>query len=89
MPAYQTLYAWRRTAQESDLVAWINVNDVVHPVGSVVCTSSSTSPASSLGGTWSLIDKELTPAAGTATVAQNTTNTSSFICEFTRGGGII
>lgn len=34
-----------------------NLLNLTHPVGSVMITSSNTSPASNVGGTWSLIDK--------------------------------
>lgn len=45
-------------------------------VGSVVMTDSNTNPESSLGGTWSLIDKEFISQSRTATVSRNTTNFS-------------
>lgn len=39
--------------------------DIIHPVGSVFITSTNTNPSSTLGGTWSLINKSFTPYAGT------------------------
>lgn len=33
--------------------------DIAHPVGSVICMSSNTNPSTTLGGTWTLVDKEL------------------------------
>lgn len=46
-------------------------------VGSVVMTDSNTNPQDSLGGTWTLIDKEFISQSRTATVSQNTTNFSA------------
>ena len=34
---------------------WVNILDLAYPVGSVYITISTTSPASTLGGTWSAI----------------------------------
>ena len=34
---------------------WVNILDLAYPVGSVYITTSTTSPASTLGGTWSAI----------------------------------
>lgn len=38
--------------------SWVNILDLAYPVGSVYITTSTTSPASTLGGTWSIIDKK-------------------------------
>lgn len=58
----------------------------LYPIGHVVITDTNTSPADTIGGTWTLIDREFTPYYGTATTTANTTNASSFVCEFVRGG---
>lgn len=34
---------------------WVNILDLAYPVGSVYITTSTTSPASTLGGTWSAV----------------------------------
>lgn len=56
--------------------------DVMHPVGSVLITSTNTNPSSELGGTWELIDKEfkeikIDDQTGTY-FTKNETNTTSF-----------
>ena len=33
--------------------------DIAHPVGSIICMSSNTNPSTLYGGTWILVDKEL------------------------------
>ena len=33
--------------------------DIAHPVGSILCMSSNTNPSTLYGGTWTLVDKEL------------------------------
>lgn len=33
--------------------------DIAHPIGSVICMSSNTNPSTLYGGTWTLVDKEL------------------------------
>ena len=35
----------------------LNMLNLVHPIGSILTTSTSTNPAASVGGTWELIDK--------------------------------
>jgi hypothetical protein len=54
----------------------------MYPVGSVVCMSTNTNPASSLGGSWSLIDKEfrhtwITAESGAWTATNATFNSCS------------
>lgn len=56
--------------------------DVMHPVGSVLITSTNTNPSSELGGTWTLIDKEfkelkIEDETGTY-FTKNETNITSF-----------
>ena len=46
--------------------------DVMHPVGSILITSTNTNPSSELGGTWELIDKEFFELG-----IQDTTNSGS------------
>lgn len=55
-----------------------NIN-AKYPVGSVVCMSTNMNPAGTLGGTWTLIDKEfahtwLTPTSGAWTATNATFN---------------
>lgn len=33
--------------------------DIAHPIGSIICMSSNTNPSELYGGTWTLVDKEL------------------------------
>ena len=35
---------------------WYSLLDLVHPIGSIYCSTKSTSPASLMGGTWSAIN---------------------------------
>ena len=37
------------------MATWVNLLDIIYPVGSIYHSTSSTSPASSIGGTWSAI----------------------------------
>lgn len=37
------------------MATWVNLLDIVYPVGSIYQSTSSTSPASRVGGTWSAI----------------------------------
>lgn len=37
------------------MATWVNLLDVIYPVGSVYITSTTTSPASLVGGTWTQI----------------------------------
>ena len=49
-----------------------SIDLVTHPVGSVMITSTNTAPT--VGGTWSLIDKEFSSATGTSGYTINSTN---------------
>lgn len=51
---------------------FINLLEIVYPVGSVYITSSSTSPATAFGGTWTQI-KDRFPIACGSTYANGTT----------------
>lgn len=44
---------------------YVNLMDVVYPVGSVYCTASSASPASSIGGTWTKVANDKFVCTGT------------------------
>lgn len=37
------------------MATWVNLLDIIYPVGSIYHSTSGTSPASSIGGTWSAI----------------------------------
>ena len=50
---------------------WTTLLDVVYPVGSVYITGSTTSPASSFGGTWSQVKSGLIGCAGSTGLAAN------------------
>lgn len=58
----------------SDITDWLNYT---HPVGSVICMGSNTNPGNTLGGTWTLIDKEFKTQEITNAFVRNTTNTTS------------
>ena len=50
---------------------WTTLLDVVYPVGSVYITGSTTSPASTFGGTWSQVKSGLIGCAGSTGLAAN------------------
>ena len=50
---------------------WTTLLDIVYPVGSVYITGSTTSPASSFGGTWSQVKSGLIGCAGSTGLAAN------------------
>lgn len=70
----------------------LSVQDIInkmYPVGSTYITSTNSNPASYLGGTWSLVDREFKPAYGSSTsnyFTINTTNTTSYTLYFIRSG---
>lgn len=43
---------------------FVNLLDIIYPVGSIYFSTSSTSPASSIGGTWTKIENCLLAASG-------------------------
>lgn len=54
--------------------------DAIHPVGSVMCMSEQKNPADLLGlGTWTLIDKELTPTCIQLTSSQGWTDINGYL----------
>jgi len=57
----------------------------LHPIGSVVITSTNVSPASDFGGTWTLIDKEFSPKNGGLSC---TNNSGSLTAVHSRWGHI-
>ena len=50
--------AWTDSTYPSAKAVADKINKIEHPVGSVLITSTNVSPATSIGGEWSLIDKE-------------------------------
>lgn len=44
---------------------FVNLMDIVYPVGSVFFSNSSTSPASTIGGTWTKLDNDTFICCGT------------------------
>lgn len=67
-----------------------NFINIAHPVGSIMITSTNTSPAGTVGGTWTLVDKGFTPYAASATnfftPAANVTQGGTFV---TRSGNTL
>lgn len=53
-------------------MAWINISEVLYPVGTIYETTSSTSPSELFGGTWSLIDDVFLLGAGNAYTVKQT-----------------
>lgn len=54
-------------------MAWVNVTDLVYPVGSYYISNTSTSPATQFGGSWTqLTDKFLYATTSTSTGGSNT-----------------
>lgn len=61
--------------------AYTALNDTIkatHPVGSVICMSTNTDPSASLGGTWTLIDKEFKRTWITLNAADWTATNATF-----------
>lgn len=46
------------------MATWVNIMDVIYPVGSVYLNKSSISPASTIGGTWSQVKGGCLAATG-------------------------
>ena len=46
------------------MATWVNLMDVVYPIGSMYFSATSTSPASTVGGTWSQIKGAVIAATG-------------------------
>lgn len=63
------------------------LDNKISRVGNVVITATNSNPASVLGGTWTLIDKEFAPTTGASGgFTNNTTNTTSNNCYWSRNG---
>lgn len=60
----------------------------VHPIGTVIITSTNTNPSSNLGGTWELIDKEFESEASDSNdmFSANSNNCELTSCYYTRSG---
>lgn len=69
-------------------MSWININDIVYPIGHVVTTTSNISPAETLGGTWTLIDKRFSDL-GDAVSSTVGSGASSFTVAAMRAGNTI
>lgn len=61
-----------------------DVINKIYPIGSTYIMPTNTSPASILGGTWELIDKEFIPASGNATFTRS--SSSSATLAYARNG---
>ena len=53
------------------MATWVNLMDVVYPVGSVYLSISSTSPSSTIGGTWTQIKGAVLAAYGANSFASS------------------
>lgn len=63
-------------------MAWVNLSQTVYPIGSVYMSTISTSPASTIGGTWSQKTGGCVACAGTSGYASaNATGGSNTITE--------
>lgn len=59
--------------------------DIIHPVGSVFVTSTNTNPSTTIGGTWTLINKSFTPYGNTSsTFFTPNSNISDVSCAVIR-----
>lgn len=56
---------------------FVNLLDIVYPTGSIYCSTSSTSPATSFGGTWSQIKGAVLGATGANSFASAGNNGGS------------
>lgn len=59
------------------------------PIGSIVVTSTNENPASRLGGTWELIDKEFTNVGTSSVGFEPSNNVKNATASFTRSGHTI
>ena len=46
------------------MATWVNLMDIIYPIGSMYFSATSTSPASTVGGTWSQIKGAVIAATG-------------------------
>lgn len=65
--------------------------NVIHPVGSVLITSTNSNPSETLGGTWQLVNKSFKPNSGNSSSEYftNSSNISSSSVYLTRAGNSI
>ena len=59
--------------------AYASLVNVAHPVGSIMITSTNASPASTVGGTWELVDKGFKDTSGYITSTHWTAGTASLV----------
>lgn len=77
------------------MATWVNLLDIIYPVGSIYISNNSTSPSSIIGGTWSQIsgyylyasNTNTTGGASTATHSHNGGNLFACISPNKGGGG--
>lgn len=88
---YKRSYYDASTVESDGWGPWYEVPSMtsMHPIGSVIITSTNSNPSTNLGGTWSLIDKELAPkteytTSGTSLFTPN--NLSAFTARHTVAG---
>lgn len=60
---------------------YVNLLDVVYPIGSVMLKSDSTSPASTIGGTWTKVKDGTYLCAGGTNLSTGGSNTHSLTAE--------
>ena len=53
------------------MATWVNLMDIVYPVGSIYLSVSSTSPSSTIGGTWTQIKGAVLAAYGANSFASS------------------
>lgn len=53
-------------------MAWINILDIIYPIGSIYFSTIGTSPASFIGGTWEKIEDRFLVGTGTSFSAGDT-----------------
>lgn len=53
------------------MATWVNLLDVIYPAGSIYLSRSSTSPASTIGGSWTQIKGAVLAACGANSFATN------------------
>ena len=53
------------------MATWVNLLDVIYPIGSIYFSRSATSPASTIGGSWTQIKGAVLAACGANSFATN------------------
>ena len=69
-------------------MTWVNINELIYPVGHVLVTSTNQSPAESMGGTWTCIHKTFEEYGGAITVTKGD-SASEFECGVLRAGNTV